>query len=60
MRTYTDDELRKLISRPIFKLISQVADAEGMECYVIGGYVRDLFLERRSKDIDCVVVGSGI
>ena len=31
-----------------------------MECYVIGGFVRDLFLERPSNDIDCVVVGSGI
>ena len=31
-----------------------------MECYVVGGYVRDLYLERPSKDIDCLVVGSGI
>ena len=31
-----------------------------MECYVVGGYVRDLFLERASNDIDVVVVGSGI
>ena len=31
-----------------------------MECYVVGGYVRDLFLERPSKDIDVVCVGSGI
>ena len=32
----------------------------GLECYVVGGYVRDLYLERPSKDIDCLVVGSGI
>lgn len=44
----------------IFKLIGDVADELGMECYLIGGYVRDLLLKRSSKDIDVVVVGSGI
>ncbi|MCD8319042.1 MAG: CCA tRNA nucleotidyltransferase, partial [Paraprevotella sp.] len=39
---------------------TDVADRLGMECYVVGGYVRDLFLERPSKDIDVVTVGSGI
>ena len=48
------------LSAPIFRLISEIADAQGVECYVIGGYVRDLFLHRPSKDIDVVVVGSGI
>ena len=48
------------LSAPIFRLISGIADAQGVECYVIGGYVRDLFLHRPSKDIDVVVVGSGI
>lgn len=43
-----------------FRLISEVADELGMETYVIGGYVRDLILRRPSKDIDIVVVGSGI
>lgn len=56
----TTQELRQRISTPIFRLISEVADEEGLECYVIGGYVRDLYLNRPSKDIDCVVVGSGI
>ena len=37
--------------------IGEVADALGLECYVVGGYVRDIILERPSKDIDCVVVG---
>jgi putative nucleotidyltransferase with HDIG domain len=37
-----------------------VADEMGVECYVVGGYVRDIFLERPSNDIDVVVVGSGI
>ncbi|MFW5615329.1 MAG: CCA tRNA nucleotidyltransferase [Prevotella pectinovora] len=40
--------------------ISDAADSLGLECYVVGGYVRDLFLERPSNDIDVVVVGSGI
>ena len=44
----------------IFRLIGQEADRMGRECYVIGGFVRDIFLGRSSKDIDCVTVGSGI
>lgn len=44
----------------IFTTLSEVADGLGLECYVIGGYVRDLILNRPSKDIDVVVVGSGI
>ncbi len=56
----TADELKQRFSDKIFGLISEVADGLGLECYVVGGYVRDLFLERPSKDIDVVVVGSGI
>ena len=41
-------------------MISAAADKLGVECYVVGGYVRDIFLERPSNDIDVVVVGSGI
>lgn len=44
----------------MFHIISEAADELGYECYVIGGYVRDLFLQRPSNDIDCVVVGSGV
>ena len=44
----------------IFQLMSGVADDLGLDCYLIGGYVRDLLLQRPSKDIDVVVVGSGI
>lgn len=44
----------------IFHLIGEEADKLGKECYVIGGFVRDIFLGRPSKDIDCVTVGSGI
>ena len=53
-------EVRKYLNKPVFRLVSQVADEMNVECYVIGGYVRDIFLRRTSKDIDCVVVGSGI
>ena len=56
----TDEELKQSLSNPIFHLIGETADELQMECYVIGGFVRDLFLERPSNDIDCVVVGSGI
>lgn len=60
MKHLTDAELAQLLDTPIFHQIGEVADHLGMECYVVGGYVRDLFLERPSKDIDCLVVGSGI
>ena len=60
MRDWTTDELKEHFSDNIFKQISATADELHMPCYVVGGYVRDLFLERPSKDIDVVVVGSGI
>jgi tRNA nucleotidyltransferase/poly(A) polymerase len=49
-----------LIKSPIFKIIGACADELGLETYVVGGYVRDLILNRESKDIDFVCVGSGI
>ena len=48
------------IENPILHLVGEEADRMGLECYVIGGWVRDLFLHRPSDDIDVVVVGSGI
>lgn len=60
MRLLTDADLAKLLDKEIFHKISDAADELGLECYVVGGYVRDLFLERPSNDIDVVVVGSGI
>ena len=60
MRLLTNDDLAQLLDHDIFHKISAAADSLGMECYVVGGYVRDLFLERPSSDIDVVVVGSGI
>ena len=56
----TAEELKQHFSDDIFKRISGTADKLGLECYVVGGYVRDIFLQRPSKDIDVVVVGSGI
>ena len=56
----SDAELAQLLDKDIFHKISETADRLGLECYVVGGYVRDLFLERPSNDIDVVVVGSGI
>jgi len=60
MKLLTDAELARLLDKDIFHEISSAADSLGVECYVVGGYVRDLFLERPSNDIDVVVVGSGI
>ena len=60
MKLYSDDELAQILDQQIFHQISTIADRLGVECYVVGGYVRDIFLERPSNDIDVVVVGSGI
>ena len=60
MKLYSDKALAQILDKKIFHLIGDVADEMGVECYVVGGYVRDIFLERPSSDIDVVVVGSGI
>ncbi|PLX16046.1 MAG: tRNA nucleotidyltransferase [Marinilabiliales bacterium] len=52
--------MKKCLNDPIFNIISQVGDSEQIPVYVIGGYVRDALLNRQSKDIDVVAVGSGI
>ena len=56
----TAEELKQRFNHKTFHTLSETADSLGLECYTVGGYVRDLFLERPSKDIDVVVVGSGI
>lgn len=53
------DFLKKL-NDPVFQLVGEVAEKMGREVYIVGGYVRDLFLDRHSKDIDFVTVGNGI
>ena len=60
MKLYSDAALAKILDQEIFHQISSIADKLGVECYVVGGFVRDIFLERPSSDIDVVVVGSGI
>ena len=60
MITLTPEELKSKFQHKIFSRISETADELGLECYIVGGYVRDIFLQRPSKDIDVVVVGSGI
>ena len=60
MRNLSNAELAKILDKDIFHKISEAADSLQLECYVVGGYVRDLFSERPSNDIDVVVVGSGI
>ena len=60
MKLYSDKALSQILDKKIFHQIGMVADQMGVECYVVGGYVRDIFLERPSNDIDVVVVGSGI
>lgn len=60
MRNLSNADLAQLLDQDIFHQISQAADSLSVACYVVGGYVRDLFLERPSNDIDVVVIGSGI
>ena len=61
MRHLTHTDIIQLLDRePLFRELAQTADRLQLECYVVGGYVRDLFLERPTNDIDIVVVGSGI
>ena len=59
MKEYTDAELAQILDKDIFHMIGEAADELDLDCYVVGGYVRDIFLERPSDDIDCVVVGNG-
>ncbi|MCH5216481.1 MAG: HD domain-containing protein [Muribaculaceae bacterium] len=54
------ERIKHHMQRHVFKQVGAVADSIGQECYVVGGYVRDIFLNRHSKDIDFVTVGSGI
>ncbi|OAV75846.1 Multifunctional CCA protein [Bacteroidales bacterium Barb7] len=55
-----EEKIRKYLSTKPFRIVSEAADELGMEAYVIGGYVRDIYLNRPSKDIDIVTIGSGI
>lgn len=48
------------LNHPLFKTIGQIADENGQAAFAIGGFVRDLLIQRPCKDIDVVVEGSGI
>lgn len=52
--------MKKHLHHPIFSVISEIADQQNQETYIIGGFVRDLILNRPSPDIDVVTLGSGI
>jgi len=52
--------MKQHLHHPVFKTIARVADEMGVQAYAIGGFVRDIFLDRPSKDIDIVVLGNGI
>ena len=53
-------EILSHLNKDIFRIISEAADELNLDCYLIGGFVRDFFLYRPSNDIDVVAVGSGI
>lgn len=52
--------MEKYLELPVFKVISEIVEETNQQCFVIGGFVRDVILNRSTKDIDIVVVGSGI
>lgn len=60
MKIWNQDEIKKILDKDIFHQLTLTADALGIDCYLVGGYVRDLYLERPTNDIDVVVIGSGI
>jgi poly(A) polymerase len=52
--------MKEYLGHPVFTVLADIAKKNAIEAYVIGGYVRDIFLNRPSKDIDIVVLGNGI
>lgn len=52
--------MKKHLQHPVFKILSKIAGEQSLQVYAIGGFVRDIFLNRPSKDIDVVVIGNGI
>ena len=53
-------KFKEAINDKLFNTISDCADQLELDCYVVGGFVRDYFINRESKDIDILVIGSGI
>lgn len=60
MKRLTRKEIQEKLDAPLFHRLTETVDEAGVEAYLVGGYVRDLFLERPTNDIDVVVIGSGI
>jgi len=60
LSTVNAQRMYPFLEQDIFKLIGECADELGVDAYAIGGFVRDIFLERNSKDIDVVTIGKGI
>ena len=52
--------MKKYLQHPVFKTLAEIAQINQIEAYVIGGFVRDIFLERASKDLDIVILGNGM
>src|SRR6185437_14943011 len=52
--------MKQHLKHPIISIISQLAAEQDVQVYSIGGFVRDIFLNRPSKDIDIVIIGNGI
>jgi putative nucleotidyltransferase with HDIG domain len=57
---YFDSNMKQHLQHPVFSKLSQLAEKTGKQVFVIGGFVRDIFLNRPSKDIDILVIGNGI
>lgn len=60
MKILSQNEIKEKLDNPLFHKLTQTADECHIDCYLVGGYVRDLILERPTNDIDVVVIGSGI
>ncbi|WP_017259712.1 CCA tRNA nucleotidyltransferase [Pedobacter arcticus] len=51
--------MKEHLTHPVFTVISKIAASQNVDAFVIGGFVRDIFLNRPSKDVDIVVLGNG-
>ena len=60
MKILTQQDIINKLNSELFHRLTETADALGIECYLVGGYVRDLMLDRATTGVDVVVVGSGI